>query len=369
MPLMTVNISQKIYSIIQDLVTQDRYATPEQFLEVAAFNQIALERGSRPVDLIDSLRSIGVHANSQGNATRRTQPVARRSNDKTESASEWMLAAHRRLSMDGLRGTLPKSAETTARPQEERVWGQVNRFFPLKVAVRWLAVAAAQRHAWSAFRESSDPLADDAAAVGSYCSHLDSLTERTRDDRLSTSLPQRGNAASRDRFLSQYIARSTRGGDIYPGAICQYALAVFEEDQLALTASGLELAQIENPVLDHLTGPPPHSALSVEERAFFSRQILRLVPGEQRDFRVVLRIMQAGMVTPAELLSAVRTEFPSDWTDLVARTHVSGIIARMVDVGLVRRVWEGRKVRYEVKELDTFWSNSIPIAPSESSIG
>ena len=57
--------------------------------------------------------------------------------------------------------------------------------------------------------------------------------------------PGKGNSASRDRFLSQFLARVTRGGEVYPGAVCQYQLARFEDAAIVLTNRGLEFSRIE----------------------------------------------------------------------------------------------------------------------------
>ena len=37
----------------------------------------------------------------------------------------------------------------------------------------------------------------------------------------------------------------------------------------------------------------------------------------------------------------------------MTRTHVSGIVARLTDMGLLRRRWEGRNVSYEAAALAT----------------
>ena len=52
MPVIAVNLSQKTYSDIMALVSAGAYSGPEQFLEIAAFNQLALERGLTPEELL-----------------------------------------------------------------------------------------------------------------------------------------------------------------------------------------------------------------------------------------------------------------------------------------------------------------------------
>src|ERR1700674_2712378 len=51
MPLLTVNIASKTFDEIRTLVERGFYSGLDQFMEVAALNQLALERGTSPADL------------------------------------------------------------------------------------------------------------------------------------------------------------------------------------------------------------------------------------------------------------------------------------------------------------------------------
>jgi hypothetical protein len=108
----------------------------------------------------------------------------------------------------------------------------------LKLACRWLSTAAASEGKWPRYDAISDRLADDAATIGTLLEQVDAEANRKRDDMLATGLPRRGNSASRDRFLSQFLARITRAGDIFPGAIWQYELATFDDSVICLTDRG-----------------------------------------------------------------------------------------------------------------------------------
>ena len=180
----------------------------------------------------------------------------------------------------------------------------------------------------------------------SHLEDLDLAAGRKRDELLATGLPRRGNIASQDRFLSQFIARTTRSAEIYRGAICQYALAEFDGDRLALTDRGYELAKLKNPILDEDLRRAA-SNLSDEERTFLGRQVLEYVAGELHEIRLVLSAVLGGQTTPENLLASVRPQLPSEWSDVMTRTHVSGVVARLTEMGLLRRRWEGRNVNYE----------------------
>src|SRR5207247_2508353 len=62
---------------------------------------------------------------------------------------------------------LPTPSRAALRPPSERLWGQVNRLFPLKFACRWLATANAGKAEWERYDVVSERLSSDAAALGS----------------------------------------------------------------------------------------------------------------------------------------------------------------------------------------------------------
>jgi hypothetical protein len=244
----------------------------------------------------------------------------------------------------------------------ERLFGQVNRLLPLKLACRWLASNAMTEGKWSKYDTFSDRLADDAATIGSLLERWDIEKGRKRDELLSTGLPRKGNSASRDRFLSQFVARVTRGGEIYPGAICQYHLARFRNSTLLLTDRGMAFSALKNPILDEQNAKTA-CTLAPAESEFLTRQILEWVPAEREDMRVVLQAVLAGKVTPTDLTEAVRSHFPAAWTESVFQTHLSGLIARLGELRLVRRSWQGRNVRYEVgdqQQVESFLAGGVP---------
>jgi hypothetical protein len=231
---------------------------------------------------------------------------------------------------------------------EDHIFGQVNRLFPLKVACRGIAnVAFSSGKSWPEYSVVHDVVAERAAKLGSLLEKWDLQHDRKRDEQLATGLPKRGNSASRDRFISQLIARVTRSGDVYAGALCQYQLAAFEGDRVALTKEGLVFGSLENPILDSADSDV-RTSLSEEEIGFFTDLILHRMSTERRDMGIVLRWVASGKGTPTDLSNAVRAELPQDWTEGMMLTHISGLVARLADLRLIKRQWDGRFVRYEI---------------------
>jgi hypothetical protein len=378
MPLIAVNLSDKLFYQIKELVERGLYLSPEAFLEIAAFNQLALERGATPTEIIEkghrktTFDAEGPTANGPGKVPRPSTVmsfIAGQTARPTKGGSprraveavakvaplaepalneKDLTDAFKRLALVARTDKSPPPAVVD--PEKlltERIFGQVNRLLPIKIACRWLATTAATDGKWPRFDAISERLADDAATIGSILETWDAESGRKRDELLATGLPRRGNPASKDRFLSQNLARVTRGGQIYPATICQYQLARFDDSVIALTEQGLAFAEIENPIIDR-RDTTTTVTLTPDESEYLSRQILEWVPAERDDMRLVLRAVKDGKTRPSELADALRAQFPLDWTDSVFQTHISGLVARLGELRLMKRIWQGRNVTYEL---------------------
>lgn len=370
MPVIAVSLSQKTYTDIMALVAKGAYSAPEQFLEIAAFNQLALERGLTPEELVKGIyRPVDVAENGQADlfVNRPAGPRARRAVRIGEPENRTVTTAvERRLRIELLDNEITAALSRFSRPGDtsallpgdaapnagsNRIWGQVNRLFPLKAACRWI-INAAVNGQWPDLHSVMERLAPDASVLGSLLEKRDTEAGRKRDEMLGTGLPRKGNLQSSDRYLTQFIARLTRSNMLYPGAISDYGLACVSREKVMLTASGVNLALLQNPILD---GDNATSTLSEEERSFLLQHISDHVPSEKNDFRAVLEAIKDGSSTPTRLMNAARSHFPAEWTDVVFRTHVYGVLARLSELGMITKHWQGRMVDYQVAD------SAIPI--------
>jgi hypothetical protein len=370
MPVIAVNLSQKTYADIMTLVDHGVYSGPEQFLEISAFNQLALERGLTPEALLKGIhRPASVESFSKQAAEATEEEPSRHQKDSVpgiikpgigrgiktnktlaaEVSDDEINDALSRFSREEcLKLNLQPSPEE-AHLDDERIWGQVNRLFALKAACRWIATDAASAGQWPGLHVALDRIAIDASILGSALERADVKHHRKREELVAVGLPRKGNLQSRDRFATQFIARVNRTNRIYPGAIAQYKLASFEGDRLELTKTGIELAGMKNPILDFEFGTSTKT-LSDDERAFLLRLVWDHVPAEKQDFSLVLKAVKKGNSTPPTLMEAVRSDFPAIWSDVMFRTHVYGVLARLSELGILIKKWEGRHVEYEVDE-------------------
>jgi hypothetical protein len=384
MPLLAINLSDTLSDQIKVLVGKGLYRSFESFLEIAAFNQLAMERGASPAEIVEhGHRKMSESASSPDNSARKAQktkvnqdqvvkvsrsvtnrsvaePVARLtpSDEATLTESDYDNVFKHLALVERTDAPTPVS-QAADKWVQERLFGQVNRLLPLKLACRWLVNSAISEGRWPRYEIISDKLADDAGTIGTLLEKWDTDNERKRDEMLSTGLPRRGNSASRDRFLSQFVARVTRSGGIYPAAICQYKLARFEDSAIALTEQGLAFSQLNNPILDK-RDTKATSTLAADESTFLAEHIRGWVPVERDDMRVILRAVADGKNTPTDLTRTIRSHFPPEWSDSVFQTHISGLIARLGELRFLKRVWQGRNVNYEIgeqKQIDAFMRN------------
>ena len=91
----------------------------------------------------------------------------------------------------------------------------------------------------------------------------------------------------------------------------------------------------------------PATGYRLRSVSFFLQQIRDFVPGERGDMHSVLAAISSGLATPDEVHDAIAGSLPPTWSPQITRTHVAGLVGRLVDLGLVQRSWTGRTVHYE----------------------
>lgn len=356
MPLVAVNLSNAAIAGIRTLIDSGKYVSLESFMEVAAFNQLAMEKsGGEVAKGIDALAPATNEAKRVPGQKRRTSSARIQRQVYVLDAPgvvesfEPVVKPFARMAAKDCAAT---PVSVVGGDAGERIFGQVNRLLPLKLVCRWIMKRGQVSAQWPQLSDVSETLADDAARLGTLLEQQDAAKERKRDECLATGLPRRANGPSKDRFVSQFIARVTRSGHVFPGAVCQYKLAVIRGDSLALSPHGVQFASLQNPILDGRFGSSV-SALESEEIDFLLRHVATCVPQEHADFAAVIDAIKAGASTPQSLAAALAAYLPKSWNDGEIQTHVSGLVARMSELSLVRRRWHGRHVQYALVDGQT----------------
>ena len=356
MPLIALKLEQDLYSKATALVRGGEYTDIQQLLEVALRNQLQLEQRYGAADGRLTEISDDQPRRPAKSATRRTivsgpppdrvHKGAAIALGKTDVGWPQIVAAFR-FSSEGTANLEPCVA--VPRPAGEQMYALVNRLFPLKLVARWLDVQANAIGHWPAVPDSFESMGRDIEALGSALATGDQTAKRRREDQLATSLPRIDNPKSTERFLTQFVARQTDAGEIHPAGIVQFALACIKNGQLVLSSEGQELSRLQNPLIDS-DHDDIEDALTAEERRLFLHQIKNYMPGEATHLRAVLEAVSRGATSPPQLTDALRAQFTGRVTDAAFRSHLSGVIARAVDLRLLQRRWEGRYVFYSVTD-------------------
>jgi hypothetical protein len=156
---------------------------------------------------------------------------------------------------------------------------------------------------------------------------------------------------SRLRFGNQFVATFKREKlQGFPADLKFVVCDGGKEPRLLLTRSGGAFAALPNPVLD-THDEFPRNKLSEEEVAFLLSHIKDYVPEELSAFVSVIDGIE-GANTPDGLDSYLRSRFNlPDEAAMKASflsTQRTGVISRMVDLGLLGRAKDGLRVTYVV---------------------
>src|SRR5262249_36347363 len=155
-----------------------------------------------PVDVVERHEIPTTHQPTQPRTKRRGETRAAVAENKTaanaveprrvELQDEEVKAALSHFSRPGDTSALSR-CDGVPTAGRTRIWGQVNRLFPLKAACRWIVNAAATNGQWPELPLVMGRLALDAAVLGSMLERCDSDAGRKRDEMLGTGLPRKGN--------------------------------------------------------------------------------------------------------------------------------------------------------------------------------
>lgn len=351
MPLITVRIDQTLYSDILTLVAGRDYRDFQQVVEVALLNHLQLEQQhglatERGPETPKTSKSV---TTQQSQVTRVGTSVAESTQPEMIGArkpeSDWKtVAAAFRFTSDKTNTLAP--CPTTARPNDEHLYALVNRLFPLKLVTRWLDTHANAAGHWPAASNAVAAFGRDAEIFGSALARRDRAQSRGRDQQLATSLPRTENPKSKDRFTTQFVARVTDAGEIYPGGVIQFALASVKNGQLMLTEAGQALSRLDNELIDG-DQEDVSDPLSAEERTILVSQMRSYMPAEAAHMAAVLKAVANGAKSPEQIMTGFIGRF-SGLTDSAVRSHLSGIVARAIDLKLLHRDWAGRYAFYTV---------------------
>lgn len=227
------------------------------------------------------------------------------------------------------------------------LWGQVNRVLPIKFCLRVLANG--DEGSGLALEEAQRLVASAGRTYGLYLQQLDDSAERGRVDRLSVGFPTADSEEDAvSRFRSHYLGHRRKDGRVAGASFTLGLVGACNGNRIGLTEAGASFARLENPVLDgDRNGHPTLSEQEVDE---YLRHCLAFARGERKAFATILSGVIEGRQSTEHLNAMIGTAVGRDWTKTMVSTQRSGTMGRMIELGLIERERDGRRVVFTATE-------------------
>jgi hypothetical protein len=240
---------------------------------------------------------------------------------------------------------------------DQWIFGQHNKLLPVKATCRALANLLLRDFAsyeGVPLSKAASEIAGEAVMLGDFLRQADRESRSDRDETLAFAFPRSDSTngdKSRLRFAGQFVASLNNHG-VLTGLPAELKLVNRDDSRiprLLLTEAGWQLARLANPILDGSTNRSTKK-FSDEEADFLIRHILTHVPAEDFAFRTVLNAINHGANTPDKLDDELEQFVPKrqakPFTRAFVTTQRAGVVSRLSDLCLVRRIRDGIKVSY-----------------------
>lgn len=234
------------------------------------------------------------------------------------------------------------------------LFGQYNKLLPLKATVRALLNLTGPQRNGVPIAEAIRTISTEAWVLGDYLDSLDQQNGSKREDALATAFPTTSGSGSlgQSRFGNQFVV-SVNADEIATGLPIAFRVVAYiggKTPRLSLSRQGVQFALLENPVFDLASTDGP-SKFSAAEVSFLVNHILKYVPQERSAFESVLGALSQGVQTPKDMDNFLADNFADNtMTMAFLSLQRSGVISRLVDLELVRRVRDGTRVKYVTTE-------------------
>jgi hypothetical protein len=263
----------------------------------------------------------------------------------------------------------------TGLPPARWLFGQYNKFLPVKASCRALLNLLRERPGAVALTEAVETISQAAWELGDYLYTLDQRAGRSREEFFAAAFPTTASngPVSRIRFGNQFVGNLRQPKQAegqpkqtkftgFPAALRFMVCTGGKSPALQLTTAGAEFALLGNPILDS-SQEQPDRKFSETEIAFLLTHVRNSVPEETSAYSAVLDAIQSGANTPDAMDTYLRQRFNLPTEQVITKTFLTtqrtGAISRLVDLCLVAREKEGLHVTYVVTNAGSSFRNSL----------
>jgi hypothetical protein len=252
----------------------------------------------------------------------------------------------------------------TSLPPAKWLFGQYNKFLPVKASCRALLNILRERPAGVVLAEAVEAISQAAWELGDYLYTLDQRAGRSREESFAAAFPTTASngPVSRIRFSNQFVGNLRQPKPAegqpketkftgFPAALRFMLCTGGKTPALQLTTAGAEFALLRNPILDSAQEQTDRK-FSEAEIALLLAHIKDFVPEEASAYHAILDAIQSGANTPDAVDAYLRHRFnlPTEqaMTKTFLTTQRTGAISRLADLGLLARQKAGLKVSYTI---------------------
>jgi len=231
--------------------------------------------------------------------------------------------------------------------KDKYLWGQFNRFLPIKMTLRTLlAIGHGEEVSMSDWQKK---VRMNAATWREHLKSQDKKLRIKRGTQLASAFPTE-EEKSLNRFIDHFTA--VIRGTIGPVDGMAAELGFIEVDaktkMVKLTKIGYEYVMLWNPVID--VEEETVFPMSEEERTWMKNHLKSYLVKEYKFMVNVMKSIAAGQDTRLELLAeTVKLYGPNSgrgWNEDLVSTYQGGALARATALGMIGRRWEYRRVHY-----------------------
>jgi predicted transcriptional regulator with HTH domain len=207
---------------------------------------------------------------------------------------------------------------------------------------------------WIELESFRNKTAEVAMTFGKKILSYEEKKNKKRDERISAGLPIGFEEyKSKMRYKGHFLAFMRKDGKL-DGALAFLRFVNLTKNKngnvlIGLTDAGVHFARLENPVIDHNNFD---TSLSEKEISFYLSHVSRNVRGEFAAIKWLLGKLSNGITHREEINRELKKEFGDLWeaSDAVINTQKAGLMARMIELGLIDRVRKGIRVYYYISD-------------------
>ena len=336
-----IDISQRQSQKIQEYLDKGEYLSVSQFVITAIENQFNLEDNQSLPDVLKTENS-----NSKSHHISNPLQLTR------------VLELYRISDMHNFYSVIapPRFDQIVLSSQnidEEKIWlwGQINKIFPVKIAVRILQKNLGDKQSIE-LNEFLETATKEASEIGNTIRAYEKKQNKNRGEKISAGLPGQGDEKSQSRYKFQFLVYQ-RKDDLLDGAMSILRFCNLERKNgkiyIGLTEGGAKFSAAINPVFDE--GNLDES-LSDEEIECYLNHVEKYVRSEFVAINWMLQKIGEGINERGLLNQKINEEFGNVWntSEAVINTQRSGLIARMFELKLIEKEKNGIYVTYSLSE-------------------